>query len=78
MQDDKNMLKRGEVKHVLVFSKQFKRRSLNSNKELGNVSRNKSITMFVQHERLLMCTQNLQYETHVQAMDSQLKLCHDQ
>lgn len=32
--------------------------------------------MFTQNQRLPMCTQNLQYERHVQAMDSQLKLCH--
>lgn len=31
MQDDKNMLQRVIVKHAQVFSKQFKRHSLNRN-----------------------------------------------
>lgn len=67
MEDDKNMLQRVIVEYVLEFSKQLKRHSLNTNKELSSVLRNTSITMFVQHERLLMCTLNLQYKTDVQA-----------
>lgn len=58
------------IKNVLAFSKQSKRLSLNRNKKLGSVLRNRSITsitMFVQHERLFMCTPNLQYKTDVQA-----------
>lgn len=55
------------IKNVLAFSKQSKRHSLNRNKDLGSVLRNRSITMFVQHERLFMCTPNLQYKTDVQA-----------
>lgn len=67
MEDDKNKLQRVIVEYVLEFSKQLKRHSLNRNKELSSVLRNTSITMFVQHERLLMCTQNLQYKTDIQA-----------